>query len=175
MESLELVESQLNGQDTMNILKLLLNQYTGCVYLKVSNSCSRISSFIPKLDGVLAISLFHQKVTRREYLHFICNPIFNDTGVFINALHHTSQERNEFKNDTMRQVEAGDFIYSKVPVIVVPVNRSCFQLHCIANVSFSELGKLEFCTKQQILIRCNEFLMDFKYGSFSHHFLHDST
>ena len=26
-----------------------------------------------------------------------------------------------------------------------------------------------------MLIRCNEFLLDFKYGTFSHHFLHDSS
>ena len=115
MESLELVESQLNVQDTMNILKLLLKQYSGCVYLRVSNSSSRISSFTPKSDGVLEIRLFHQKVTRKEYLRFICNPIFNSTGVYINTLHHSSKERNDFKNDTIRMVESTDFIYSKVP------------------------------------------------------------
>ena len=83
MESLELVESQLNNQDTIQILKLLLKQYLGCIYLKVSTSCSRISSFVPKSGGVMEIRLFHQRVVKKEYLRFICNPIFNSTGIFI--------------------------------------------------------------------------------------------
>ena len=73
MESLELVESQLNGQDTIKILKLLLKQYLGCVYLRVSNSCSRISSFIPKSNGVLEIRLFHQKVEGILEVHMQSN------------------------------------------------------------------------------------------------------
>ena len=72
-------------------------------------------------------------------------------------------------------MESTDFIYSQVPLIVVPLNISCFELFCIENVSFSESGRLEFCNKRQILVRCGEFLLDFKYGSFSHHFLHDSS
>ena len=99
MESLELVESQLDKQDTMKILKLLLKQYLGCIYLRVSNSCSRISSFVPKSNGVLEIRLFHQKVIKKEYLRFICNPFFNSTGVYINSLHHSSKEKSSFKND----------------------------------------------------------------------------
>ena len=68
-----------------------------------------------------------------------------------------------------------DFIYEQVPLIVVPVNLSCFELFCVENVSFSEGGRLEFCNKRQKLVRCGEFLLDFKYGSFSHNFLHDSS
>ena len=174
-ESLDLVESQLLSQDTINILKLLLRQHNGCVYLKILNSCSRISSFILRMDGVLAINLFHQKVNKKDYLRFSCSPIFNDSGVFINSLHHTSQEKQNFWNDVMRRVENVDYIYDKVPVIVAPMNGSCFRLHCIENVSFSELGKLDFCTEKQVLGRCNEFELDFKYGTLSHHFLHDSS
>ena len=43
------------------------------------------------------------------------------------------------------------------------------------NVSFSENGRLEFCKKEERLIRCGKFLLDFRYGSFSHNFLHDSS
>ena len=43
-ESLDLVESQLLSQDTINILKLLLRQHNGCVYLKISNSSAE---FLP--------------------------------------------------------------------------------------------------------------------------------
>ena len=73
----------------------------------------------------------------------------------------------------MRRIETMDYIYEKVPIIVTPVNGSCFTLHCIQNVSFSEKGKLEFCTEKQVLIRCDEIEIDFKFGTFSHHFLHD--
>ena len=68
-----------------------------------------------------------------------------------------------------------DFIYKQVPLIVVPVNLSCFELHCVRNVSFSEDGRLEFCEREEKLIRCGKFLLDFRYGSFSHNFLHDSS
>ena len=68
-----------------------------------------------------------------------------------------------------------DFIYEQVPLIVVPVNLSCFELYCVENVSFSEGERLEFCNKKERLVRCREFLLDFRYGSFSHNFLHDSS
>ena len=169
-ESLELVESQLLNQVTINILKLLWRQHNDSVYLKISNSCSRVSSFIPRLDGVLAINLFHQKVNKKDFLRFSCSPMFNASGVFINSLHHTSREKQNFRNNVMRRVESGDYIYDKVPVIVAPLNGSCFRIHCIQNVSYSEHGKLDFCTEKQVLTRCNEFELDFKYGTFSRAF-----
>ena len=61
-ESLELVESQLLNQDTINILKLLLRQPNGCLYLKISKACTTVFSFVSREEGVLAINLFHQKV-----------------------------------------------------------------------------------------------------------------
>ena len=175
VESLELVESQLDNQDTVQIIKLLLKQYMGCKFLKVSASCSRVSSFVPKSGGVMEIRLFHQRVVKKEYIKFICNPVFNNSGVFINQLHHSVKEKSNIKNNTVRLVQDSDFIYKQVPLIVVPVNLSCFELHCVRNVSFSEDGRLEFCEREEKLIRCGKFLLDFRYGSFSHNFLHDSS
>ena len=79
MESLELVESQLNKQDTMKLLKLLLKQYLGCIYLRVSAICSRISSFVPKSEGVL--DYFTKRLSKR-----------NTLGLYA-SLSSTAQER----------------------------------------------------------------------------------
>ena len=110
----------------------------------------------------MEIRLFHQRVVKKEYVRFICNPVFNSSGVFINELHHSSKEKSSFKNDTIRLVRNTDFIYEQVPLIVVPVNLSCFELFCVENVSFSEGGRLEFCNKREKLVRCGEFLLDFR-------------
>ena len=95
-ESLELVESQLNNLDTIGLIKMLLRQPSACMYLKITKFVSQISSFVAREKGVVAINLFHQTVRRKEYIKFNCQPFFNESGVYINELHQTIQEQNQF-------------------------------------------------------------------------------
>ena len=73
----------------------------------------------------------------------------------------------------MRLIRASDYIYEKTPVIVTPINTTCFNLTCVYNVSFSENSRLVSCSEREVIVRCGDIEMDFQDVVFSHHFLHD--
>ena len=160
-ESLELIESQLLTQDTIKLIKMLLRQPNGCMYLKIAKACSRLSSFVSRENGVVAVNLFHQTVQRKEYVKFSCTPVFNESGVFINELHQTIQEQDKFESGNMRLIRASDYIYEKTPVIVMPINTTCFNLTCVFNVSFSEHSLLVFCSERKVIVQCGDIEIDF--------------
>ena len=128
---------------------MLLRQPSACMYLKITKSCSQISSFVAREKGVVAINLFYQTVRRKEYIKFNCQPFFNDSGVYINELHQTIQEQNQFDSEKMRKILASDYIYETTPVIVTPINNTCFNLTCVKNVSFSENSRLVSCLEKR--------------------------
>ena len=99
-ESLELIQSQLMNHDTIKLIKMLLRQPNGCMYLKIAKACSRVSSFVARENGVVAVNLFHQTVRRKEYIKFSCKPVFNESGVYINELHQTIKEQNKFESNS---------------------------------------------------------------------------
>ena len=140
------------NHDTIKLIKMLLRQPNPCMYLKIAKSCSRISSFVARENGVVAINLFHQTVRRKKYIKFNCKPVFNESGLYINELHQTIKEQNKFDSGKMRQIKASDYIYENTPVIVTPINNTCFNLTCIHNISFSEHSELVSCAKKEILV-----------------------
>ena len=66
----------------------------------------------------------------------------------------------KFESGNMRLIRASDYIYEKTPVIVTPINTTCFNLTCVHNVSFSENSRLVSCAEREVIVRCGNIEMD---------------